>query len=78
MAFDYSSADWDGLYDHFKDVPWEDILRLGASEFCEWVQIEIDGYIHHRKYQVKPDLSPWFSAACAAAIFHRNFFFHLY
>ena len=31
-------------------------------------------YITHCKYQVKP-LSSWFSAGCAAAIFHRNHFF---
>ena len=30
------------------------------------------------KYQVKPHSSSWFSAACAAAIFHRNHFFPLY
>ena len=30
------------------------------------------------KYQVKPHSSPWFSAACAAAIIHRNHFFHLH
>ena len=64
------------------DVPWEDIFKLGASaaasEFCEWVQVGIDVYIPHRKYQVKPHSSPWFSAACAAAIVHRNHFFRLY
>ena len=49
-----------------------------ASEFCEWVRVGIDAYIPHRKYQVKPHLSPWFSAACAAAIVHRNHFFCLY
>ena len=32
-------------------------------------------YISYRKYQVKPHSSPWFSAACAAAIVHRNHFF---
>ena len=32
----------------------------------------------NKKYQVKPHSSPWFSAACAAAIVHRNHFFHLY
>ena len=37
-----------------------------------------DVYIPHRKYQVEPRLSPWFSAACAAAIIHRNHVFHLY
>ena len=65
-----------------RDVPWEDIFKLGASaaasEFCECVQVETDVYIPHRKYQVKPHLSPWFSAACAAGIVHRNHFFCLY
>ena len=41
-------------------------------------QVGIDVYIPHRKYQVKPHSSPWFSAACAAAIVHRNHFFRLY
>ena len=82
VAYDYSRADWDGLRDHLRDVPWEDIFKLSASaavsEFCEWVQVGIDIYIPHRKYQVKPHSSPWFSAACAAAIVHRNHFFRLY
>ena len=82
VAYDYSRADWDGLRDHLRDVPWEGIFKLSASaaasEFCEWVQVGIDVYIPHRKYQVKPDSSPWFSAACAAAIVHRNHFFRLY
>ena len=82
IAYDYSRADWDGLGDHLRNVPWEDIFKLGnsavASEFCEWVQVGIDVYISHRKYQVTSHSSPWFSAACAAAIVHRNHFFHLY
>ena len=49
-----------------------------ASEFSQWVHVGIDVYIPHRKYQVKPHSSPWFSAACAAAIVHRNHFFRLY
>ena len=65
-----------------RDVPWEDIFKVSASatasEFCEWVQVGIDVYIPHRKYQVKPHLSPWFSAACAAAIVYRTHFFRLY
>ena len=68
--------------DHLSDFPWEDIFKLGASAavsgFCEWVQVGIDVYIPNRKYQVKPHSSPWFSAACAAAIVHRNHFFGLY
>ena len=82
IAYEYSCADWDGLCDHLRDVRWEDIFKLGASaaasEFCVWVQVGIDVYIPHCKYQVKPHSSPWFSAACAAAIVHRNHFFHLY
>ena len=82
IAYGYYCIDWDGLFDHLRDVPWEDIFKLdasaAASEFCEWVQVGIDVYIPHRKYQVKPHSSPWFSAACAAAIVHRNHFFRLY
>ena len=82
MAYDYSHADWDGLRDHLRDVPWEDIFKLNASaaasEFCEWVHVGSNVYIPHGKYQVKPHSSPWFSAACAAAVVHRNHFFHLY
>ena len=72
----------DGLLDHLRDISWEDIFKLSASaaasEFCKWVQVGIDVYIPHRKYQVKPHSSPWFSAACAAAIVYRNHFFRLY
>ena len=78
MAYDYSRAEWDGPRDHLRDVPWEDIFKFGASaatsEFCEWGQFGTDLYILHRKYQVKPHSSPWFSAACTAAIVHRNRF----
>ena len=38
----------------------------------------IDVYIPRRKHQVKLHSSPWFSTTCAAAIVHRNHFFHLY
>ena len=72
----YPGADWDDLHDHFRDVPWEDIFKFSTSpaacELCDWVQVGIDVYIPHRKYQVKPHSSPWFSAACAAVIVHRN------
>ena len=40
--------------------------------------VKIDVYIPHRKYQVKPHSSAWFSAACSAAIVHRYHFFCLY
>ena len=52
VAYGYSRADWDGLLDHLREVPWEDILKLSASaaasEFCEWVQVGIDVYIPDR------------------------------
>ena len=31
IAYDYYHADWNSLYDHLRDVPWEDIFKLGAS-----------------------------------------------
>ena len=82
LALLHSCADWDGLRDHLRDLPWENIFKPGAStaasEFCEWVQVGIDVYIPHRKYQVKSHSSPWFLAACTAAIVHRNHFFRWY
>ena len=66
IAYDYSCANSDAL---IRNVPWEGIFKLGtsaaaaASELCEWVQVGIDVYIPHRKYQVKSHSSPWFSAA---------------
>ena len=82
IAYDYSYAGWDALYGHLRDVPLEDIFKPSASaaacEFCEWVQVTIDVYFLHRKYQVKSHPFPWFSAVCAAAIIHGNIFFRLY
>ena len=66
---------------HLRGVPWEDIFKLSAfaavCEFCELLQVGTDVYISHRKYHVKPHSSPWFSAACATAIVHRNHIFCL-
>ena len=82
IAYEYSCTDREGLPDHVIDVPWEDIIKLSAfaaaSKFCVCVQVGIHVYIPHRKYQVMPHKSPWFSAACAATIIHRNHFFRLY
>ena len=69
---DYSHDDWDDIHDHLRDVPWENVFKLGifsaATEFRGWVHVEIDVYIPHRKYQVTPESSPWFSAASTATI----------
>ena len=78
IAYYYSHANWDGLRDHLRDVPWQDIFKLSASaasQFCEWVQVGINVYIHHRKYQLKPHSSSWFSATSTAVIVHGNNFF---
>ena len=79
IAYDYSCAYWDGLCDHLRPIPWEDIFKLSASaaasEFCEWVQVVVNVYIPHCKNQVKSHSSPWFSAGCATAIVYRNHFF---
>ena len=53
------------------------MASAAASEFCKWVLAGIEVYISHH-CQLKPHLSVWFSAACAAAIVHRNHFFCLY
>ena len=53
------------------------VLLLLQVNFVIRVQVGIDVYIHC-KYQIKPHSSQWFSAACAAAIVHRNHFFRLY
>ena len=83
IAYDYSSTDWDDPRNHLRNVPWEDIFKLGASvlllvNFVNRFKVGIDVYIPHHKYQVKPHSSSWFPAACAAAIAHRNHFFCLY
>ena len=58
--------------DHLRKIPWEDSFKLGASavaaEFSERVQVGVDIYNSHRKYQIKLHLSPWFLAACAAVV----------
>lgn len=41
---------------------------FAVAEFCEWVQVRTDVYIPHS--------SPWFSAAYAAAVVHRNHIFY--
>ena len=81
-VYSYCKADWDGLRDHLRDVPWLDIFKhnatFAAKEISEWIEIGIDCYIPHHKFQLKPHSSPWFTPSCAAAIAHRNHIFHQY
>ena len=80
IAYDYSRPDWDGIRDHLREVPWKDIFKLSTSsaarEFCVSVQVGIDVYIPHRKYQVKRHSFPPCSATCAIPIVHRNHFLY--
>ena len=41
IAYDYSRADWDGLGDHLRDLPWDDIFKLGASNFVSGFGLEL-------------------------------------
>ena len=55
------------------------VLVLLLVNFVSGFRLELM-YIYnpHRKYQVKPHSSPWFSPTCAAVIVHRKHFFRLY
>ena len=67
IVFNYSCADWDGLHDHLRDIPWEDIFKLGASaaasEFCEWFRLELM-YIYHIENTRSSLISMVFSCLC--------------
>ena len=43
IVYDYSCADWDGIHDHLRDVPQENIFKISASaatiEFCEKLRV---------------------------------------
>ena len=76
-----SKANWNGLRGYLRDVHWLDIFKhdatYAAKEITEWVEIGIDCYIPPRKFQLQPHSSSCFSR-CAAAIAHRNHYFHQY
>ena len=62
-------------------IIWENDGRISLNSvlllllnFFYSVQVGIDVYIPHCKYQVKLHSSPWFKAACASAIAHSNQF----
>lgn len=80
--YSYNQGDWDSFRDLVRDLPLDDIFALNvnecAREVASWLQAGINAFVPHRTYQVKPHSNPWFSPACAAAIAHRNHFFHQY
>ena len=76
----YSHANWDGLCDHLRDVPWQDIFKLNASaavvNFLSGFRLELM-YIS-LIISIKSNLTHLHGFACAAVIVHRNHFFWLY
>ena len=49
-----------------------------AAEITSWIHSGINAFIPSKRFQVKPHSSPWFTPACAAAIAHRNHYFHIF
>ena len=45
IAYDFSFADWDSLFDHSRDIPWENIFKLdafaAASDFVNGFRLEL-------------------------------------
>ena len=74
-ALGYSYADWDSLWNYLRDVPWEDVFKLGgpSAKFCEWIQFRSD---IDCRYKVKPHTSVWFSAAFAATMVQKSHFLY--
>ena len=65
-ALNYVRPDMGGIRGHLSNIPIEYIFILGASssaEFCDWVQVGIDLYIPHLRYQVQLHTFPWLSTA---------------
>ena len=59
IAYGYSCVNWNSLFDHLRDAPTFKInTSATVTEFCEWVQVGINLYIPHHKYQVIPHSSP--------------------
>ena len=42
------------------------------------VEIGIDCYMPRKMFQLMSHSSPWFTPSCAAAVTHRNHYFHQY
>ena len=82
-VYRYSKADWDGFRSYISEIPVSDIFKKHgsskiASHVSDWIVDGMECYIPSKTYQLKPNSQPWFTPECAAAIAHRNHFFHLY
>ena len=81
-VYRYSQADWDNFRSYIADAPVKHFYKFRASKLAslisDWIRNGIDIFIPHKKFQQKPHSQPWFTPACAAAISHRNHYFHAY
>ena len=81
-SYRYAQADWDNFRSYIADGPFNFFFKFRASKLTslisDWIRNGIELFIPHKTYQQKPHSQPWFTAACAAAIAHRNHFFHEY
>ena len=61
IAFDYSHADWSGLCDCLRDVPWGDlnlVLPLLLVDFLSGLRLKLMYISLIENIRVKPHLSP--------------------
>ena len=81
-SYRYAQADWDNFRSYIACGPFEHFFKFRASKstalISDWIRNGIDIFIPHKTFQQKPHSQPWFTAACAAAIAHRNHHFHQY
>ena len=81
-VFRYSKADWDSFRSFITDAPLPTIFKSGACKaatyISEWIIDGMNCFIPSKKFQQRPNSQPWFTPECAAAIAHRNHFFHVY
>ena len=80
--FRYDQAEWDNFRSFIADAPLSVFFNKGASEaasyISEWILDGMDIFIPSKKYQQRPNSQPWYTPECAAAIAHRNHFFHVF
>ena len=81
-SYRYAQADWDNIRSYISDGLFNLFFRFRASKLTslvsDWIRNGIELFIPHKTYQQKHHSQPWFTATCAAAICHRNHFFHEY
>ena len=81
-VFRYSEADWDSLRLFIADAPISSFFKNKPTKIAqlltEWIHAGMESFIPSKKYQQRPNSQPWFTPECAAAIAHRNHYFHLY